>query len=152
MAPCELDVQKSCCIPPPPAQDPFVCSDAKPLDELSMVWNGTGALAVPIRVKAHKGSVAAAVVADIDNIAVGEEVTIAGFAGSPNDIIWEIFAAGTSTKLGESDFHLSCSDDDMDGPEDCGKTEGDAKGLSGFINQWIFEGMAGNGLRLDCTP
>jgi hypothetical protein len=40
---------------------------------------------------------------------------------------------------------------DMNGPEDCGKTEGDAKGLSGFINQWIFAGMSGaNGITIDC--
>ena len=41
----------------------------------------------------------------------------------------------------------------MNGPEDCGKTQGDAKGLTGLsINQWKFEGMAGNGQILDCTP
>jgi hypothetical protein len=137
-------------VPPPPP--PFVCSDARPLDELNMIWAGTGSLAIPIRVKAHKGSVTAAVVADVDGIAVGQEVRIAGFAGSPNDIIWEIFAAGTNVKLGESTFNLSCSDVDMNGPEDCGKLEGDGKGQAGYINQWVFEGMAGNGLRLDCTP
>ena len=82
----------------------------------------------------------------------GQEVTVNGFAGAPNDVIWEIFNAGTSTKIGASDFHNSCSDVDMNGPEDCGKTQGDAKGLAGFINQWKFEGMAGNGQILDCTP
>ena len=40
----------------------------------------------------------------------------------------------------------------MDGSEDCGKREGNGKGLTGFINDWIFEGMGGNGLILDCTP
>jgi hypothetical protein len=40
----------------------------------------------------------------------------------------------------------------MNGPEDCGKAEGDGKGQSGFINQWVFEGLAGNGKQLDCTP
>lgn len=83
---------------------------------------------------------------------IGDEVTVAGYAGSPNDVIWELFNGGTSTKIGQSDFHLSCSDVDMNGPEDCGKREGDAKAYSGFVNDWIFEGMAGNGLALDCTP
>lgn len=66
------------------------------------------------------------------------KVTVAadvnGYADSPNDVIWEIFAAGTDTKIGESTFHLSCSDENMNGPEDCGKVQGDGKDKSGFIN------------------
>jgi cysteine-rich repeat protein len=144
---CSLDVSKTCCLPPP-VQSNFVCSDAKPLDSLSMIWNG----AEPIRIKAYKGSVGSTLLADIDGIQVGQKVTVTGFAGSPNDVQYEIFRAGSAIELGVSVFHLSCSDTDMNGPEDCGKAEGDSKGQSGFINQWIFEGFGGNGNSLECTP
>jgi hypothetical protein len=113
-----------------------------------MIWNGSQTIGV----KAWTGTVGSTLLATIDNIAPGDEVTVAGYAGSPNDVYWEIFAGTVSgTKLGESTFHLSCSDDDMDGPEDCGKLEGDGKGRTGFINQWIFDGMAGNGRVLGCS-
>ena len=65
---------------------------------------------------------------------------------------WEIFSnAGTTTKIGQSTFHLSCSDIDMNGPEDCGKVQGDGKDKTGFLNNWILEGLSGNGKTLDCT-
>ena len=61
---------------------------------------------------------------------------------------------------------MSCSDKDMDGDtttnedqqqvspfgRDCGKDQGDGKGDSGFINQWLLEGFVDNeGAVLDCT-
>jgi hypothetical protein len=85
-------------------------------------------------------------------VAKGAELTVSGFAGAPNDVVWEIFDASTNAKIGASDFHISCSDADMNGAEDCGKAAGDAKGLTGFLNNWIFEGMSGGGKTLDCTP
>lgn len=127
-------------------QSPFVCSEAKPLNSISMVWNGTQ----NIKIKAWKGAVGSTPLATIDNIKPGDEVTVTGYAGSPNDVYWEIFNAGTTEKIGTSTFHLSCSDADMNGPEDCGKFEGDGKGKTGFINDWLFAGMAGNGRTLDC--
>ena len=144
---CNITIDKKCLVVPPVSEN-FVCSDAKPIDSLSMIWGGSQ----NIHIKAYKGSVDGILLLDQDNIAPGDEVTVSGFAGSPNDVYWEIFHAGTETKIGESTFHLSCSDDDMNGPEDCSKYEGDGKGKTGFINEWIFEGMAGNGLVLDCTP
>ena len=82
-----------------------------------------------------------------------DEASIAGFAGSPNDVYWEIFLDGTTFKLGESKFHLSCSDDEMDGPEDCDKLQGDGKSDDdGFVNLWQLDLLAGNGQTLDCTP
>jgi len=55
-------------------------------------------------------------------------------------------------KIGESLFHLSCSDPDMNGPEDCGTRQGDGrKNDSKLINDWLFAGMAGK-LTLDCDP
>lgn len=148
VAECVLEIDKKCLVVPAPP-GPFVCSDAKPIDSLTMIWGG----AADIRIRAWKGSVGSTLLADIDNIAFDDEVTVNGYAGSPNDVIWEIFDAGTNNKIGESTFHVSCSDDDMNGPEDCGMPEGDGKdNKAGYINTWIFEGMAGNGLALDCIP
>lgn len=144
---CGLTINKTCLVQAAPV-GPFNCSDAKPIDELGMIWNGD----IDVRIRAWKGSVGSTLLADIDNIAPGEEVIVSGFAGSPNDVYWEIFNAGTITKIGESKFHLSCSDDDMDGPEDCGAVLGNGKDdASGFINAWILELLSGNGAILDCT-
>jgi hypothetical protein len=129
-------------------QVPFVCSEAKPIDSLSMVWNGTQ----NIKIKAWKGAVGSTLLATIDNIKPSDKVTVTGYAGSPNDVYWEIFKAGTTEKIGTSTFHVSCSDEDMNGAEDCGKFEGDGKGKVGYINDWLFAGMAGNGQILDCGP
>ena len=143
---CDLVLEKTCDVPSPPA-GPFNCSDAKPIDSITMIWNGNQTVGI----KAWKGSVGSTLLATITDIQPGEEVTVSGYAGSPNDVIWEIFNSSGS-KLGNSTFHLSCSDADMNGPEDCGKAAGDGKGLSGYINNWIFDGMAGSGQVLDCTP
>ncbi len=144
---CDLVLEKTCEVPSPPA-GPFVCSSAKPIDSITMIWNGSQT----INIKAWKGTIGSTLLATINGITPGKEVTVSGYAGSPNDVIWEIFNATTGSKIGNSTFHLSCSDVDMNGPEDCGATEGDGKGLTGYINSWIFEGMAGNGQVLDCTP
>ena len=43
-----------------------------------------------------------------------------------------------------SEFHISCSDDDMDGPEDCPLPQGNGKGNdAGLLNTWGFGGMIG---------
>jgi hypothetical protein len=152
---CPITIDKKCLVAQPPA-GPFDCSDAKPIDKLSMIWDGSQ----NIRIKAWKGGVGSTLLADIDNIAIGDEVTVTRFGGSPNDVYWEIFEAGTSKGIGESAFHLSCSDDEMDGetddtsyPQDCGRPQGNGKSNdSTLTNDWLFEGMAGNGLALDCTP
>jgi len=123
-------------IPPPTPPTPFDCDGH--IDQLKMRWNGTG----PIKIKAHYGAVTAPVISTQDNIAVGQVVTVSGYTGSPNDVIWEIFNAGTDTKIGESDFHVSCSDSTMDGPEDCGSAQGNGKqNLPQYLNLWQFVGL-----------
>jgi uncharacterized repeat protein (TIGR01451 family) len=141
---CTLKVTKTCFVPSPPS-GVFECD--KPIDVLTMIWDGTEA----VRIKAWKGAVGSTLLADVDNIAVGDEVTVSGFAGSPNDVIWEIFEAGTSDNIGESTFHLSCSDDNMNGLEDCGKRQGDGKDKSGYINDWLLEGMVDAKNSFNCT-
>lgn len=131
---------------PPPA--PFTCD--KPIDQLTMIWAGTEA----VRIKAYKGSVGARLLADIDGIGVGDEVQVGGLAGSPNDVYWEVFLAGSNRKIGESKFHLSCSDADMNGAEDCGKRQGDGKSKkrSSGVNDWLLEGMVDRSSSFNCTP
>lgn len=144
---CGLAVDQKCVVTAPPPSSNFSCSAAKPINELSMIWNGTQT----VDVRAWKGSVGSTLLATVTNVAPGAKVVVTGYAGAPNDVIWEIFAAGTTNKLGESTFHLSCSDDNMNGPEDCGAIQGDGKGKTGFLNLWTFDGMAGNGQRLSCS-
>ncbi len=144
--PCTLTVSKLCYVPsPPPSDDTFDCK--KPINSLTMIWAGSQ----NIRINAWKGKVGSTLLADIDNIIPDQAVTVSDYAGSPNDVYWEIFEAGTSTKIGESKFHLSCSDDEMDGAEDCGNNEGDGKGNdAGLINDWILAGMVDSQSDFNC--
>jgi hypothetical protein len=149
---CQLIVTKRCLAPPSPPQPfPFVCSDAKPITMLLVQWNG----AFTIYVRAWNGSIGTGTPSVFGPVAPGDKVTFTRSGTFPNDIYFELFtdpSLSAASKLGNSTFHLSCSDVDMNGPEDCGNAAGDGKGLLGFINQWIFVGMGGNGLLLDCFP
>ncbi|HEY4284368.1 MAG TPA: SdrD B-like domain-containing protein, partial [Chthoniobacterales bacterium] len=143
---CPLTVTKTCAAPTA-TPGAFNCSNMKPISSISMIWNGSQT----INIKAWRGTPGSVLLSTQNGITPGQKVTVSGYTGTPNDVQWEIFDAGTGSKIGTSDFHLSCSDVDMNGPEDCGKAEGDAKGLTGFINQWIFAGMSGaNGITIDC--
>jgi hypothetical protein len=117
---------------------PFACSNAKPIDQLSMVWGGTDGVTVI--------SPTGATEMDVRN---GQIVTFDGLSGMGNDVFWNISGAETGTSM----FHLSCSDREMNGPEDCGKPEGDGKdNSSSYLNLWAFEGMKGtNDISLDCS-
>ena len=75
---------------------------------------------------------------------------------------WEVFDSNMA-KIGDSVFHMSCSDSDMNGPEDCALPQGDGKdggkkkkskkkkgskggdSSSDRFNQWLFEGMVDAG-------
>ena len=123
----------------------------KPVSELSLVWNGNA----PVRVVAHAGKLDKPVIADFDHIIPGQVVRVAGLEDSGNDFIWEIYAAGTDIRIGESSFHLSCSDDYMNGPEDCGVTAGDGKDNNqctddDCINDWLFAGMIDKNNEIQC--
>ena len=152
--PCLLEVEKFCSVPVSP--EPFICSDAKPIDSLSMIWGFDQEISriAVYRDKYDSNDPSKNLMYTIDGpINIGDEVTAAGYAAvnAPNDVDWFITFADGST--GISRFHRSCSDEDMNGPEDCQKNEGNAKSTDpSFVNDWRFEGMAGNGLTLDCTP
>jgi serine-aspartate repeat-containing protein C/D/E len=146
---CPLAVDKKCFVEPPPPGS-FVCSDAKPIDSMTVIWNGPQE---PVYVKAWNGSVGTGTPQTFGPIYAGDEVTFTRTGTFPNDTYWQIYSnSGFTTEIGRSTFHLSCSDVDMNGPEDCGKVAGDGKAVAGYQNWWIFEGMAGSGQVLDCMP
>ncbi len=116
--------------------------------QMTMIWNGTQ----PVTIIAYDGSVGSQILLQSGVINPGDEVTVGPLNG-PNDSIWEIFSAATGQKIGESKFHRSCSDSDMDGPEDCGTPQGNGKSNdSNFLNDWILEGLVDEaGQVLDCS-
>jgi hypothetical protein len=139
-------------LPPPGA---FFCADAQPFDELTLIWDGNDS----VHVKAWKGEPGSTILKDTyflnpgGTVDPGEEFRVPNIAGAPDDIVYEIFDATGAVKLGESKFHLSCSDPDMNGIEDCGKREGDSKQNDpGLVNDWLLQGMTGLNGQLDCTP
>jgi len=155
---CDVEVAAGCTVPVPqsalnvPSTPGYHCE--KQIDELTMIWAGEDA----VRIVAHRGKLSDPVIADIDNVVPGAEVKISGFADGPKDVIWEIFIAGTNTKIGESSFHLSCSDSEMKNPQDCGKPAGDGKnndkctgGDGRCLNDWIFEGLVDKEGEINCT-
>jgi hypothetical protein len=122
------------------------------LQEVVVIWNGDDS------VNLTPGNGVASLSAS--QVEPGDVLTI--FTnGSTNDVFVNI--AGSVN--GESKFHISCSDGDMNADndddhqqqlpgesQDCGKFQGDAKSTSGFINTWLLEGMLdADGLRLVCN-
>jgi hypothetical protein len=140
-----------------PPQGSFDCTAAQPIDEITMTWNGL----VDVHVVAWDGDVGSTRLVHTfmedwaDPVVPGEDFTVSGMGGSPNDQVWQIFDATDPAQpvlIGHSKFHISCSDDDMSGIEDCGKAQGDGKSDDpGFINGWLLEGMSGD-QKLACTP
>jgi hypothetical protein len=134
-----------CPLTPPIAGSNYACN--KPINVLTMIWDG----ATNVNVTAWKGAVGSTNLGTVSNVNPGDEVTFSGFAGSPNDVYWEIYNAASGAKLGESNFHLSCSDKAMDGPEDCGTPQGNGKSDSStLINGWLLEGIVDAKGTLDC--
>lgn len=131
---CTLEVDKTCCIPPPPA-DNFCKDVVKPLQTLTLTWNGPS----PVNIETEAGQI-------INGIHNGD-VVVLDVTDQGNDVDVDINGAVN----GYSRFHVSCSDPDMNGPEDCGKAAGNSKdNKADRINLWVFEGFAGNEV-LDCS-
>jgi len=140
---CGLGLVKTCEVvtPPPP---PLAECDGK-LQSFTLIWNGSGNITVD-GIANDAGGV----------IEPTDEVTFFGpFPSNDN------FLTISGAVIGESKFHVSCSDEDMDGetdnplyPSDCGKAAGDGKGTNGgFINDWLFEGLTdASGQVVDCSP
>lgn len=142
---CSLGLQAACSVPSL-ASELYECS--KDVRELSMRWNGARA----IRVVAHLGDRNDEVLADLAHVEPGQVVSVGPMSDPPGDVTWEIFEAGSDIKLGESRFHLSCDDEEMDGPEDCGLPQGDGKdNKAERINDWALAGLVDEGGLIDCT-
>ncbi len=159
--PCVLDVQKNCRVIPVVTES-LSCDDVKPIDAITMRWDDGSRTIAHIDVYADKYDPSAPsdnLIQTFDGSLVqGDEFTASGYvsAGAPNDVDWVITFSDGSQAI--SRFHRSCSDDGMDGPEDCGSPQGDAKddGATMFeglpvANTWAFEALAGDGKVLDCT-
>lgn len=112
-----------------------------------MIWTGTQTVVV----EAFKGPTDSTSLG-VQVVNPDAEITFSGFAGSPNDVYWTIKDT-LGNDLGQSKFHLSCSDEQMNGPEDCGNLLGNGKDdNSSLINIWQLEGIVDAGGTLNCTP
>ena len=142
---CALAVDKKCQVEPP-ATGPFECKDK--IDALKMIWNGPGTLQ---SVEALPGGNDSFPKVEITVENGDQVVTVTDYQPSSNDVIWNWVSSDGS---GQSEFHLSCSDDEMDGPEDCGKPQGNGKSNDdNFANVWLLDGLATDkGFVFDCTP
>jgi hypothetical protein len=148
-APCNISVEKTCFVVGSNIL-PYNCT--KPIDTLTFVWDGVE-LVNGVTVKAYKGDPSTELLDTVENVEVGTEVKVTGYAGSPNDVYFEIFDSSLGDyQIGTSIFHLSCSDQDMNGPEDCTARQGDGKSNdAGLLNDWLLEGIVDAGGELDCT-
>lgn len=148
---CGLTIDKLCRIEEPVNTSSDAKCDGK-LKQFTVTWTGD-----PITVSGLPNDAPGGVVN------TNQEVTFFGPFAS-NDVFVNISGSVT----GQSKFHMSCSDGDMDGASDtndaqpqvtaigrdCGKNQGDAKsnGDIDFINNWLLEGFVDNSDQvLDCT-
>ena len=111
---------------------PVSCNDIKDITAVSLIWDGTE----PVDIVMESGET-------FLNVLPGNRITFQE-ANTGNDVEMTIYAAGTSTVIGMSEFHVSCSDDAMDGTDDCGKNQGNGKDDdAGLVNDWLLDGMTG---------
>jgi len=129
-----------------PMQSSFFCSP--PINELTMVWNGSQT----VMVRAWSGQpIVSTLLHQFDNVAPGDAITVSDLG--PYAPTWEIWNTAGTVKLGESKFDLSCEDSSMNSLEDCGKNNGNGKYNSlGLNNDWLLEGMVDSNETLACTP
>ena len=130
-----VNFEEGCSVEFVPGVGPFVCSDIKPITFLSLIWNGPEY----VDILTEGGE-------SITGIGTGDTVVI-DVTGLGNDV--DVFISGAVS--GTSRFHVSCSDQEMNGPEDCGTSQGNGKSNDpGLLNLWLFEGMDGQGGSLNC--
>jgi len=111
---------------------PVSCDDIKDITAVSLIWGG--AVAVDIVMESGETFL---------NVQPDNRITFQE-ANTGNDVEMTVYEAGTSNLVGNSVFHVSCSDDNMDGTEDCGTNQGNGKDdKAGLINDWLLDGMTG---------
>ena len=140
---CGIGLVKTCAVIVPPAPPLEQCSQK--LNSFTLIWNGSGQINISGIANDAPGG----------NVSPGDVVTFPGpFAQNDNVLLISGAASG------ESKFHISCSDFEMDGetdnatfPNDCGRPEGNGKSNeSGLINDWLLEGLSdGSGQVVNCT-
>ena len=119
---CNLVVDKTCAIVPPPPPPPSGGKCDGKLQQFSVIWTGDTTTVGGVSNDAPGGVV--------NN---GDRVTFFG-QFSDNDVIVDVGS-------GQSTFHVSCSDDDFNTPDDCGKVAGDGKkNDGGNITDWLVDG------------
>jgi hypothetical protein len=112
--------------PPPPP--PVSCSDIKDITAVSVIWTGPG----PVDVVMESGEM-------FEDVMTGNQITFQE-SNTGNDVEMTISGAVN----GMSEFHVSCSDEDMNGSEDCGTAQGNGKGNdASLVNLWLLDGMTG---------
>ena len=140
---CDLELDKQCRVEPLPPAEFDKCKGK--LQQFTVVWDGGGAIEIT---GVNMGTTSAS-----GTIIPGDEVTFFG-PYDDNDVVVDIVSVGgVAEETGQSTFHVSCSDDDFNSPDDCGKLAGDGKDKSGFVNLWRLEGFIDAEDRvLNCTP
>jgi hypothetical protein len=132
-----------------PPQGSFTCGCWERFDEITMTWDGTQT--VDVKAWSGSGSVSGVLLAEFDDVAPGDNITVDGFVHSQTT--WEIFDSTGTTLLGKSEFNLTCQDHELNGIEDCGKNQGNGKYNDPTkINTWLFEGVVDDDETLVCTP
>ena len=123
-------------------KDPVSCKDIKELTQLSLIWDGANGVDVITDLGER-----------FTNVNKGNKIT---FHVDRGDAILYLSGAVTGT----SSFHLSCSDQEMNGNEDCGKRQGNGKDGNkhkkgkhknqGTVNEWLLAGMTGERGGFNC--
>ena len=150
---CDLTLNKTCEIVQPTG-GPALTSCKGKLQNFTLIWPTTGGT---INISGIGNNATGGLVRP------GQRVTFTG-PWTTNDLFLSISGA----QSGQSTFHVSCSDDDMDGENtnaqqeqvspqggDCGKFEGNGKNKTGFINTWLLDGLVdaeGKVLKCSSTP
>lgn len=136
---CSIEVSKKCVVPRAPLPSGGGC-DGK-IQTLQLIWTGS----VPVQVSGQTTDAPGGLVEP------GQLLTITNLSGDNDQ---ELFLQGAGIS-GTSTFHISCSDDEMDGPEDCGKLQGNGKKNDEGINLWALEGLVsgkGGGFTCNTAP
>lgn len=149
---CDLGLRKTCEVVQAPSTDWATCKGK--LQKFSLIWpSGAGTINISGIANDAPGGV----------VNPGQRVTFSGpFA--VNDQVLNI----TGAMSGQSVFHVSCSDADMDGrtstnleqaqlpgkAQDCGKFQGNGKtAVASRINKWLLDGLVdAEGKVLNCSP
>ena len=133
---CEANADATVAVLPPP-QPPVSCSDIKGggITEVSLIWNGTET----VDLVTSEGQ-------SFMGVAPGNRIRA---LADNNDLDFMIVGGSLN---GSSNFHVSCSDAEMNGSEDCGNDVGDGKNNdSNLVNTWLFDGMTGGDGMFACA-